>query len=270
MSNKDVFNFNDYKKYLASRLPTKGDQRGSRSKLAITLGCKTTFISRVFSGLADFSLEHGIKINDFLEHTYDESHFFLLLLQKARSGSRDLTLYFEKQIQHILDERAEIAKNIQTSKTNFNIEDQQQYYSSWIYSAIHILVMIPEFQTKQSIADYLKIPLNSVTEPINLLLRSGLIKEEKGRYIIGSNRLHLPKNSPLVYRHHINWHLKALQAIDRKSDEDSFYTGIISISKLDAKIIRQKMIEFITSLEPIIQPSKEEAAHCMVLDWFKL
>ena len=101
-----IYDFEEYKKYLnVKAFLMMQSERGIKSKLARHLNCQTGFISQVLNGMAHFSLEHAIKINDFVGHSEDEAHFFMLLVQLSKAGNHDLKLYYKSQMEKILNRR---------------------------------------------------------------------------------------------------------------------------------------------------------------------
>ena len=269
MEKKSCFSYSDYRKYIQDCLPIEGEKRGGRSKLAQALGVQTAFVSRVLHEDAHFSLEQAVDVNSFLGHTEAESEYFMLLLQWSRAGSVKLKDFFQKQIDAIQEERQIIVERLQV-KNELSIADQMSYYSTWYYSAIHMMLMVKRWQNPQSISNYLGLPLSLVVSVLEFLVRIGLAIEKDGAYSIGTNRIHLGKNSPILLRHHCNWRMRAMQSMDRFSQEDLFFSGPLCLSEKDAKRLREMLLKFLENMEKLIAPSPEEAVFCMGIDYFRL
>lgn len=263
------FDFKNYRDYLKNRFPVSGDTRGLRSRLAEELRVQPAFISRVLHNDAHFSLEHAVVINRFLNHTERESEYFLLLLQKDRAGSKELEDYLQQKMEKILEERQIIAERIQVKET-LTAEDQMTYYSSWHYSAIHVMLMVSRWRTSQSISDYLKIPMQQTKKILEFLCSVGLAEERDGEFICGRNRIHLEKHSPILPRHHSNWRMRAMQSMDRNLAEDLYFSGPICLSETDGKKLREMLLKFLEESEKIIGPSPEETVFCLGIDFFRL
>jgi len=73
----DIFSFSkdDYRDYVASFLDSQ-ESKERRTDLAKFLGCQNSFVSQVLTGRAHFSLEHAVRISNFLGHSVDERTFF--------------------------------------------------------------------------------------------------------------------------------------------------------------------------------------------------
>lgn len=265
---KPIFTYHDYKKYLSNAL-NSGAGRGLRSRLAEALHCQPAFISRVLNSHAHFSQEHGMVINRFLQHSEAEAHYFILLLQLGRAGSKLLEEYYKKQIQEIQEKRQLISERIQV-KQGLSKEDQMIYYSAWYYAAIHILLLVPAFQTKAVIARHLKLSLPLVSECLDFLVSVGLASLENERYKTGAARIHLSKDSPMISKHHTNWRIKAIQSLDCVGKEDLHFSGPICISEEDAGKIKKKLLDLLEQTEPMIRLSTEEAMFCFSMDFFKI
>ncbi|MCM2322226.1 MAG: TIGR02147 family protein [Oligoflexia bacterium] len=264
-----VFDHEHYQDYLVSLLLKSEHSRGNASRLARFLGCQSSFISQVLSGRAHLSLEHAIRVSDFLNHTADERHYFMLLVQGDRAGSEKLRHYYRAQTQAIRDRRRLVRERIRVHE-DLKPEHQMIYYSVWWYLAIHILVALPGTQTREQLAKRLNLAPEIVERALSFLTESGLIVEKAGKYSIGAKRIHLGPESPMLPRHHANWRNKALQAIDEMKPENLHYSGVIGISRADAKKLRAMMLDLLQRTEPIVRDSPEEAPYVMLLDFFEL
>lgn len=265
-----IFDHSDYKIYCTARLaefPNKG--RGARSRLAAFSGCQVAYVSQVLNGNVHFTLEQGERINRFFSHTREESHYFMLLLQLGRAGSKELEAYFRDQVEQAL-ERHLTLKNRVDVKESLSQEHQLTYYSSWIYAAIHILVTIPQFQTRGAIASRLGLPGEDVSEALDFLSATGLVREEAGRLLPGATRLYLGDDSPLISKHHANWRIKTLQSLERRKRESLHYSSVISLSKEDLIKIKARLVQEITEAKAIIRDSKEEVLCCFAVDLFEV
>ena len=264
-----VFNYETYKDFLKDRLQTTGESRGIRSRLARHLNCQTSFISQALRETGNFSLEHLISIGEFLNLSEDERHFFMLLAQKDKAGSQELRRYYEKQISEIREKRSQVKERIKVEK-GLSEKDHQTYYSQWYYSAVHIAVAIEGLQTKEAIIARLGLGPKVVSEVFVFLTEKGLVEEDQGFYKIGKARIHLDKNSPMIYKHHTNWRLQAIRALERQSPDDLHYSSILAISRDDALKIRDILLQALENIEPVVAPSKEEDLFSLCMDLFKI
>jgi uncharacterized protein (TIGR02147 family) len=264
-----VFDFDDYKKYLKAKLPTSGEYRGLRAKLAEVLSCQGAYISHVLNTSTNFSLEHSVLIDQFLGHSSDESHYFILLVQFARAGSKVLETYFLNQLIAAQKNRQVVAERIK-GKQSISEENHNKYYSAWYISAIHTITLIPEYQTKNKIAEYFKLPMSLISETLEFLISIGLVEENSGQYLSTTTRTHLGQDSISISKHHTNWRIQAIQSLDKKNQEDLHYSGPIAISHKNAQVLRKILLATIDQMEPVIAETSEELPMCLCLDLFKL
>lgn len=265
-----IFEYIDYKIYVQERiqsLPSKG--RGVKLKLAEFLHCQNTFVSQVLNGDPHFSLEQGARLNEFFEHTKDESKFFLLLLHLARAGNSELKKYYQEEIDDLIIKNSDLKKRTNI-KGSLRDKDQDIYYSSWLYSAVHILVTIKDFQNASQIAKRLNLSKDKALEILGFLTDSGLLQKEGNTYTSGSTRIHLSKESPHISRHHTNWRMRAVQAIDMKQASDLHFSNVVSMGEKDIVRVREIFIKAIAEARSIIKDSPEEKLYSICVDFFEV
>lgn len=271
MMNLDIFEFEDYREYLAELFSIKHKAAiGTKSALARHLNCQSSFISQVCTFKAHLNLEHGIKVSGYFKYSEEQQNYFLTLIQLGRSGSIELEDYFEDKRRELIAGRELIKENIK-GDSKLTEMDQLTYYSSWWYSAVHISTALPKVHSAQDIATILDLPLQIVVETIQFLLERGLVVEGKSMgYEIGESRIHIGQNSSLLKNHHRNWRLQSLKQIDHRSKQDLSYSGVIAISAVDAALIKKILIRSLAKVEPVIRDSPEESLYSILLDFYKI
>ena len=269
MELQNVFDYEDYKTYLRDRFETSGKTRGLRTRLAEMLHCKNAFISKVLSGEFHFSLEASLQISEFLGHTTEEQDYFLLLVQHARAGSKALELHFERKLKAIRERRQLVRSRIKAGRA-LNEREQSIYYSSWLYAAIHTLASIPTLQTREALARHLAVPLEEIDLCLEFLIEAGVLVQKSGRLQIGSAQIHLGRNSPMIKSHHSNWRVRAIQALDQRSQTALHYSSVISLSQADWARVRELLLKSIQGVDEITGPSREEVALAFSLDLFRI
>lgn len=265
---KTIFEYENYKTYIIEKIeasPAKG--RGIKLKISMHLNCQTAFVSQVLNADPNFSLEQGVKLNVFFEHTREEARFFLLLLQLQRAGSSDLKEFFKIEMQETLEKRSDLKIRLDI-KNSLKKGDQEIYYSSWLFACIHMMLAIPDLQTPHAIARHLNLPREKVMEVITFLEERGLVQRKGAHYEIGITKIHLSKDSPQIQRHHTNWRIQAIRSIDLNESVDLHYSTIVSMSKADIPRIKEILIKAIEECRSIIRDSKEEKIQSVCIDFF--
>ena len=271
MDNSSVFEYQDYKKFLLDlfdQTPKKG--RGEKAKLARTLGCHTGYVSQVLNGGAHFSLEQTDQINLTLGHSSEESHFFMLLVQLARAGTESLRTYFQSQMTEILNQRRTLKNRMKFERT-LNAEEQSIYYSAWYYCAVHTLIAIPQFQTRDEISSALGLSVEKTGQILSFLEARGLIVLRGNKYHQGVTTTFLDVDSPWISKHHSNWRTQALIAMDNyKKNQQMHYSAVITIAKEDIAKVRNILLNSVEGISSVVDKTSSESLYCYSLDLFPL
>jgi uncharacterized protein (TIGR02147 family) len=270
MNLPDIYLYSDYRKYLRACLPSAGAGRGGTSRLALHLGCQPGFVSLVLGGKGHFSLESAMLISEFLGHPEEDREFFLLLVQRGRAGSKKLEEYFERKINAVLSGRKKIASRIKQAKKPLSTADQAIYYGDWVYTALHMALLIPELQTVDALKRYLRVPATRLNQALSFLFRTGLAQQVKDKVVVGATRMHLPAQSSLINRHHLNWRIKAMEAIDAARADDLHYTSVMSISRSGAEKVRELILTLIQDADQEIVKAKDEEVYSFIVDYYLL
>lgn len=268
--NKDIFEFDNYKLYLRHWIAQKpGKGRGFMTKIAQALHCQSGYVSQVLSGSAHFSAEQAEALNQFLGHNYEEGHFFHLLLSRARAGTGELKKRCEIEIERVLQQRL-LFKDRVDIKKSLDISDQATYYSSWYFAAIHVAVSVPELRTKEALSKYFQLDMPVINEAVDFLISVGLLKKIGDEYSQGVTRLFLGKDSPMIRKHHTNWRIRSISSLDRGLDKDLHFSSVVSLSKKDTLLLKERFMKFIEEFRAIVRESKEEDVCCINVDLFSL
>lgn len=191
------------------------------------------------------------------------------MILKERSGSKKLEIYFEKKIEAIRESRKLIRDAIKVDNP-LTIDQQQTYYSNWLYSAIHIIVSISSFQNISDISAAFNISPKKTREILDYLHSIGLIEMTEKKVLPGKRRIHLSSDSIFSYNHHVNWRLRAIDAIQSRQPHNLHFSGPISLTKDGALELQKLILEFIQKMEKVISEPNEEELFCLNLDYFRL
>jgi uncharacterized protein (TIGR02147 family) len=269
MTNR-LFDFNDYKAYLISRLDgDSGLGKGGRAQFCSAMGCQSAYLSQVLNGSANLSLDQGDAINRLLNHSDDECDFFLLLIQLSRAGTASFRRYTEDRIDLLRHRQRKLKHRFQVPE-KLKLADMMRYFSSWKFSAVHILTTIPEFRDRPSIASRLGLSDVETAEILEFLTTCGLLNRKESAFEATTLRLHLGEDSPLVARSHLNWRLQAMRSIEAPREENVHYSSVATLSKDDIERIRERLIREIETVKTVVKDSPAEEIYCFSLDWFKV
>lgn len=262
-----IFEYHEYKKFVNDWIGLQAHGgHGQLRQLALYLEINSVVMSQVFRGDRDLTLEQALGVTKFMGLSELERDYFLLLVQKSRAGSHELKSVFEKQLDALRITAQSLKNRVKHQK--FTDEDKATFYSQWYYSAVRLGVSIPNLSTVSDIADYLKIDRSLIAKVIEFLLKHKLIVQEQGRLNMGPQVTHVGHDSPFVNRHHTNWRLKSLQAMENITDLDLYYTGPMALSKEATKEIRKLLVEFVEKSTKKAASSDSEILRCLNIDWF--
>lgn len=268
-SQKSIFEFKKCRDFLEERLSSAFAKRGEKTALAKAIQIQPTYLSQVLNGTAHLSLEQAAAMNEYFAHSQEESHFVLLMVQKDRAGTPALRKYFQDQMTEVLNRRLVLTKRLGT-QNSLSDEDKSTYYSSWIYSAIHIAVTIPHLRQKSALSEFLGISIKRLNEALEFLTTRGLISFQGVEIHPGTNFIRLGNDSHNIIKHHTNWRQQSIESLDRERPTDLHYSGVVSLSAEDALRIKNILLDNLKENIEIIKDSKEEELFCYCMDFFSL
>ncbi|MGE0631818.1 MAG: TIGR02147 family protein [Pseudobdellovibrionaceae bacterium] len=264
-----IYDYKDYRLFLISRLGDKGARLGRKGKLAEKMRVQPAYLSLVLKGKADLSLEQADLAAEFFGFSADETHFFILLVQRTRAGSKKLKDYFSQQIEEILKNRMNLVRRLGEQKTLSPV-DQAHYYSAWYFGAIHMATTVPALGTRHALNQFFRLPLKKISEVLEFLIQCGLVVEEKGVLKSGSTQIRLGRESVQLTRHHSNMRVLAVESLEREETQDLHYSAMVSLSESDAIKVKDLILETLKSHLQLIRDSKEETVYAYNIDFFSL
>lgn len=266
-----VFNYMEYQDYLRAwiaDLPQGG--RGELARIARHLEINTTLLSQIMSKSRDFSMEQALGLGHYLGLNKLELEYFLNLVQLSKASHHLLKKHLLEKLGELRTSSKKLATRIKHEK-NLSDSEKAIFYSSWLYSAIHLFTSIHEKGvTAEDVSQRFDLPRSKVTDILRFLCDAHLCVETKGYFTIGTQSTFVPKGSPHLNRHHLNWRIKSMEKVEMLEDEELMYTAQISISKSDFEKIRELAIGFIQKVNEIAKPSAAEEIVNLNLDLFKL
>lgn len=264
MNDLSVFSFTNYKKYLSARLKNSW---GLITKLAEAAGCQRAYLSRVLNSHVQLTPDHAYNICIFFELNPSETDYFVALVECERAGTKTYREFMEKKVKELRREHQNLSSRLQRQNISVG-EKEASYYSSWYWSAIHILVSIGEFQNPETISKRLQLPISLVRSTLETLARYGLVKYERGRWVHSSGDLHLPRNSPFVAYHHNNWRARAVSDAQMQNKDNIHFTIVQAMSREAMEEIKELILDFIDESAKVAGPSQSEEILCTNLDFF--
>ncbi|CAK9249651.1 unnamed protein product [Sphagnum jensenii] len=214
--------------------------------------------------------DHAAELARFWNLERDECEYFIGLVDLSRASSRHLRGLIKDQLQRLKNQRKVVSQKILGAEQVTDLKSEATYYSTWYWSAIHLLVEIPEFQTQNAIARRLSLPIEIVQNALIQLETMGLVKRSEDRWIPGKKNIHLPEDSVMREMNHMHWRLRALQDVQSKNPASFHYTSVFSVSRGDLEKLHSMMTEFMMQSRKLIVPSPAEELCCLSCDFFSV
>lgn len=261
----NLYEYFSYKSYIIDLISHSKMKTSSLAELA---GCNRSYFSQMINGKVQLTSDHIINLAEGLEFSELEKEYFITLCLMERSSLIRTKEILDKKLNVIRKKSLVLSKKIQEDEKAFELTDEMkgEYYSSWLYGQIHILVSIDNFQTVESIAEKLNINISEVKKILNRLRDMKLVIKKDKKYIHQSGNLHISQQSPHNVVNHMNWRMRALQKIQ---EDGIHYTSTFSISKKDIPILKTQLLEFIKKQRETIGKSGTEEVYCFNCDLFE-
>lgn len=267
----NIFEYTDYKGYLRAIIKNN-DLRGYTSRLAEAAGCQKSYFSNVLNTKANLLPDHIFGISDFLKLTEEEREYLILILDYQRANTPAYKKYVHKKIQTRQIAWQDLNNRLQKKSlmTAHDDSHHQNYYSNYLYAALHIAVSIPSLQDTKSLSKFLALPENILQNYLHELEKMALVEKKGSKWLWKSGDLHLAKDSPWIHSHHCNWRLQSIADLSLHRPESLHFSGVQSLSRKDLEHIRFQMTRWIQYFRDTSNPSEPEELVCFNLDLFNL
>lgn len=265
-----LYQASDYKDYLRSKIQDHHHERGYPSRLAEAAGCHISYLSQVLHGNVHLTPDHAAALSDYWKLDGDDSEYFLNLVGFARAGSPSLRRILDKRIKEAKSRHQELSNRHRGAK-QLSEEDFAEYYSNWYFSAIHILLGIPSYQTPQKIASRLMLSEEIVHTALEKLEQLKVIRRgKKGTWEISAGDVFLPKASALTTPYHTVWRERAMCDSQFRRPDSIHYTIVYSMSRKDVEKLRERILELIEEMRATIKNSANEELVTFTCDFFRI
>lgn len=257
-----------YKRIVIDRIesgPTKG--RGEYSKIAERLKVNNSMVSQIFRGDKDLTMEQAATLVDYLGFNDIEAEHFIQLVAIERAGSVSLKRRLQKRLTEIEAKMRQVDAHISPA---VELDDNAKalFYSHWYFSAIRLASDIPGLGNVDAMAKHLNLPRATTRRVVQFLLSTGLCVGNEDDFRIGPPRTHVSANSPVVARHHTNWRLKSIHAMEAQSPTDLFFSSPMTLSEEDVEKVRLLLMNVIEKTGSVVDRSPSQKLRCLTIDWY--
>ena len=199
----------------------------------------------------------------------EDEVYFMKLVENARSGDHRYRAKLKRELAELKALHENLAARL-AKKPIGSSEREMTYYSSWHWSAIHVITSIPHYQSSSTIAARLGLPEPLVLHCLEALQTFGLVEKNRAHWKFSPESIHLPKTSPLNAGQHANWRSRAVLSSQNPADDGVHFTVVQSMSQADFEKVKQLILGTIDAYFRIAGPSKEEEIACFTCDFFRV
>lgn len=263
----DVFSYNEYRAFIHDWEVHQTD-RGIRNRLAQAAQCSPSWITRVLAGSVQLTPDQAFGIANLFHLNENELDYFLLLVDLERAATLILKKRIQKKLDLLKKESQKIASSVK-SDFSINEENAARYYSSWVYSAIHVACMIKP-QNVEELSNMLNLAGNIVSLRIKDLKEMGLLKIDGSRWSANMVSVHLPSTHPSSLNTHTSWRNRTIQLFHEGHDKGLHYSAVHCLSQKDIETVRKLLKKNILTCRDIIEKSPAEALGVLCMDWYEL
>lgn len=267
----NVFEAKTYRDYVKACLKRdrESGKAGSVKRLARQLKVHSTYISQVVKGKSDFSLDQAHSFCSYEQLSLDLTEFFLDLVCRDRSGTKEAKAHYGERVERRLRELADMKKRWDTKGIT---EDQElKYYHSWIPQVVHLYCQLPGSHSIESIASAIGVQADAISTVVTDLEAIGFVERTSTGIVSLRDSVHLGRGSRFTTQNTINWRLKAISDITSSGQLPGIhYSSVVSMSKKAAFEIDKLILKHLDEMRNIVVPSTSEELYSYCLDFYPL
>jgi uncharacterized protein (TIGR02147 family) len=268
-----IFNDLSYRDILKFRVNSLKKTQSSISfqSMAKAIRVQAPYISKVIRGHADFNDDQLYLACKFLSFSEEEIEYLFLLLDFERSALSERKNQLLKKIQTIQKRNLDTTSHIDSNNLNTKTSDTINYYLDPIHLIVHMYLLIEEYdQDLKVISNKLNLSIKRVEQIIESLLKMGIIKFEKGKYVKRVKHLHLPKSSTICLPHQQLLRQMCIHHFQNQADNKKNYNLAITFTgdeKAKQKI-QERFLEFLKDSDKIMDDAPVKDVFQMNFDLF--
>lgn len=265
----NIFDYDNYKEFVREKVKTMPHRgRGQYLRIAKHLAIHTTMVTHIFKGKTHLSVEQGLMLANYFGLSDLESDYFVQLILFNRAETVSSREYFNSKLKVLREKQFNLRDRLDQKKS-MDEKDQAEFFSVWYYVGIWLASALSGGKSAEELSDFYDLPQSVVNNTLRFLIKIGKVIEQNGRYVATEEPVFIGKESPFLYRHHINWRLKCMEKYDALGRDDLVFTNPITLSKKDFLLIRAELVTVIEKFQKISNPSAPEDVACLLIDWVK-
>lgn len=266
-----IYRYDDYRKFLREAVDERKESGSLNfSRLADAISVQRSYLSNVLNGRGNLNSDQLFLLGEQLYLSRDQSDFLLLLLEIERCQIPARKALLEKQKEAIRKKHHRTEQALNRAKIVTPDEGFAEYYSNPVCPILHMALTIGRFDPFQ-LKDTLNVSKEAVVHALGVLERLGLVKFEKGRYHVTSQKLHLSENSSMARLYATTFRLKAIEYQQKRDNKaDYFFTSSFSATPRIREEAQEKLVALIKWLSDEVEDCKPENIYHINFDLFRI
>lgn len=188
--------------------------------------------------------------------------------QKAYRENLMKVIADERVEQTRLTKKIEQGEGVEAAGTRLSDAHLGQYYSSWLYCAVHIATSVPALRTLDKLSAHFRVPASLMTEILSYLVGQGMVTKTQENYSYNAEHriIFLSDKSPFTRANHNNYrHL--LLGRNWIDPSEVHYSALFSVSKEHLPRLREQVRQLIQDQRALIASSGCEELAVFVCDF---
>jgi uncharacterized protein (TIGR02147 family) len=265
-----IFTTSSYLSFFKDQMNLNKGIRGYQARIAGAVGVHSSYLTRVLNGSVHLTPDQAANLCDFWNLGSDETDYFTTLVNLARAGTSTLRKLLQKQLEEIRIKSEDLSRHFTDAET-IQQQGQSLYYTTWYLPAIHMLLLVPGYQTIEAITGRLQISRALATSALQLLEGVGLAsKDSKNIWTCKEMDMHLSNRSLWASIHHVNWRQRSTLKIQELDAEALHFSGVHTLSKKDFVKLKHLLIQYFEQFRKIAGPSDSEDIFYIGADLYKI
>ena len=265
----DLISSPDYKRYLKSVIEANRSTRGYQTQVSAAAGCSRSFLSQVLSTDIELTRDHAAGLAQFWHLSEVQTEYWLTLVDLARAKVPTLHSHLKRKLERMRLDAANLSSHVAKERIE-GFEAEAVYYSSWLVSAVYMLLLNPKFHSSKAMADRLGAENGAIDRAVEQLIAIGLVERTKAGLRATKKDLNVSDSSPLSAINHTNWRMRAISSIQNRHPDALHYSSVFTVSRADADELQKNLRELILKSRKVILASASEELFCFNMDFFEL
>jgi uncharacterized protein (TIGR02147 family) len=271
-SNLSIYATIDYRKALRTLVEARqiSDRTLTFQSLAESTRIPKSYISKVLSGSANLSSDQAFALGKALGLSPEEMKYFLLLLERERSGLKERQRELDSEISFIQEKHLQTKVHLSNAGLTELSPDYSLYYLPPWAQIVHIGMTIPKFaKNPDLLRDTLDIGGTEFLYTIRTLEKMKLLTPQKNGYEVALPKTHISPDSPYYRAWKIQQDALANSAFLNRRDAKHYgYSVTFSATEAVRDEFRRKFLKMLQEAQELAAKSDCESVFQMRFDLF--